>query len=503
MAARGRPLQAHLRHRRAEKLPQLANDGRLSPQLPEGTPFGLVGTSSLYKRESYPNGGVPKGSVTARWTGGKNDNSARTATTAWNCSTARMRARSTGSTRAPTPASTATTTSTPSASWRWSRPPTAIAGRSRAGCSTTMPRSGCASWARSRCGSSTPTANSRSTPTAIPTPASSPRFPADTPFTFQTLNKDGMVLNMAQTWHQVRPGEVRNNCGGCHAHSAEAHAVREDRGRKARLSVFDLTRHAAADDASRPIESHRQWDARATDRPALRDGGQERRVFPRRRPILRTELRRLPHRQMGAADGQPGPRRRTPTELPEVGKGPGHLLPAGGRPQLQSEVRLQADLARNPLALPERLALCPHVPVPAQPAGLENLRPPHRRLDERRPPTETVPGRSQPRSSGTASRCRRPSENITRADLDYTGSIMPPPEAVAGTFAGPDGKKIKVEPLIRRGPADDHPLDRPGLPDRPRLRPTASRTSRLRLDVRRHAADAHAPLSPSRARTRA
>jgi hypothetical protein len=24
---------------------------------------------------------------------------------------------------------------------------------------------------------------------------------------------------MAQTWHQVRPGEVRNNCGGCHAHS--------------------------------------------------------------------------------------------------------------------------------------------------------------------------------------------------------------------------------------------------------------------------------------------
>src|SRR6202035_2516309 len=38
-------------------------------------------------------------------------------------------------------------------------------------------------------------------------------------------------------------------------------------------------------------------------------------------------------------------------------------------------------------------------------------------------------------------------ENLAKADLDYTGSIMPPPEAVAGTFAGPDGKKIKVEPL--------------------------------------------------------
>ena len=58
-----------------------------------------------------------------------------------------------------------------------------------------------------------------STPTATRTPASWRRFPADTAFTFQTLDKHGMVLNMAQTWHQVRPGEIRNDCGGCHAHS--------------------------------------------------------------------------------------------------------------------------------------------------------------------------------------------------------------------------------------------------------------------------------------------
>jgi hypothetical protein len=32
-------------------------------------------------------------------------------------------------------------------------------------------------------------------------------------------------------------------------------------------------------------------------------------------------------------------------------------------------------------------------------------------------------------------------------DVDYTGSIMPPPEAVAGTYKGPDGKLIKVAPL--------------------------------------------------------
>ena len=30
---------------------------------------------------------------------------------------------------------------------------------------------------------------------------------------------------------------------------------------------------------------------------------------------------------------------------------------------------------------------------------------------------------------------------------DFKGGIMPPPESVAGSYAAPDGKKIKVEPL--------------------------------------------------------
>ena len=45
------------------------------------------------------------------------------------------------------------------------------------------------------------------------------RIPADVPFTFQALDRNGMVVNMAQTWHQVRPGEARYDCGGCHAHT--------------------------------------------------------------------------------------------------------------------------------------------------------------------------------------------------------------------------------------------------------------------------------------------
>src|SRR5262249_33274087 len=41
------------------------NDGKKSPHLPEGTPFGLVGTSSLYKRESATAGAIAAGTVTA------------------------------------------------------------------------------------------------------------------------------------------------------------------------------------------------------------------------------------------------------------------------------------------------------------------------------------------------------------------------------------------------------------------------------------------------------
>src|SRR5205085_7159062 len=54
------------------QLTRLKNDGTLSKHLPAGTPFGLVGTSSFYKRESYPNGAVKPGSVTAAFAG-KND----------------------------------------------------------------------------------------------------------------------------------------------------------------------------------------------------------------------------------------------------------------------------------------------------------------------------------------------------------------------------------------------------------------------------------------------
>src|SRR4029079_3403193 len=51
----------------------IRNNGKLSKPVPEGTPFALVGTSSFYKRETYPNGGVPDGKVTATFVGRSTD----------------------------------------------------------------------------------------------------------------------------------------------------------------------------------------------------------------------------------------------------------------------------------------------------------------------------------------------------------------------------------------------------------------------------------------------
>lgn len=44
------------------------------------------------------------------------------------------------------------------------------------------------------------------------------RIPCAVPFIFQSLDAHGNALNHSGTWHQVMCGEVRQDCGGCHAH---------------------------------------------------------------------------------------------------------------------------------------------------------------------------------------------------------------------------------------------------------------------------------------------
>ena len=68
------------------------------------------------------------------------------------------------------------------------------------------------------------------------------KIPADTPFTFQMLDRNGMLLTMAQTWHQVRPGEMRADCGGCHAHSQQPLNFAQTAAGKPGYAVLDLAK---------------------------------------------------------------------------------------------------------------------------------------------------------------------------------------------------------------------------------------------------------------------
>jgi len=244
-------------------LKPLANDGSLSDHLPAGTPFGLVGTSSLYKRESYPNGVVPAGEVTAvaapgvadrdPWKGldaftshgngmplnwhnqggdvGLYDNSEIVAVRilAMEPTTDRHRGANSGR------------QFFSHASERLrilGEIPVRKFLRNKQTGKITQPLD----------------------PDQNPDTSFLAKIPADTAFTFQTIDKHGLVLNMSQTWHQLRPGEVRHDCGGCHAHSQKPTLFQDTLAARPDYQLWDLTRSTPLL-ASRPeVSSQAQLD---------------------------------------------------------------------------------------------------------------------------------------------------------------------------------------------------------------------------------------------------
>jgi hypothetical protein len=213
-------------------IPWLPNDGTAHPDLPPGTPYGIVGTSSFYKRESFP-GVVPSWSnfydgldsfntsengQSSNWEyqgadDGKYANSEIHAV--------RIIAMEPNSHRSYGPNS---------------------GGPSNDG-------NHFVSHARERLRilGEIPLRKFDTNGAPILDPEGNPdtsflaKIPADTPFSFQMLDKDGLLLTMAQTWHQVRPGEVRNNCGGCHAHSQQPLLIQNSFAGKPGYKPIDLT----------------------------------------------------------------------------------------------------------------------------------------------------------------------------------------------------------------------------------------------------------------------
>ena len=407
-----------------QRLAPLANDGKASPHLPAGTPFGLVGTSSLYKRESATFGTVPPNSVTA-----KGDPYLA------------LGVASGGSGRE---------------SWSWGgqgsdagiydnsdihairilfmEPATSVvaakfhnSAKERLRIAGEFP---VRKFSRDPKGSAQPL-----DPDGNPDTSFLAKIPANVAWTFQTLDKHGMVLNMAQTWHQLRPGEIRNNCGGCHAHSQKPTNFELTAAAKADYKVWDLTNKTPLLTTKSNDESGKKWDTQDATGVRYAAGPLNVEYYRDIRPILDRSCVACHNQKDGkpaanlALDedipirrkGYPGPMSATYYRL--AGQGEQYtknLLPFGGsQPKTGNGFN---NMSRH---------ASPYIVKSQSRRSLLIWKLFGRRLDG-------LPEKPLP---------RREADHKRATVIDFKGSIMPPPKAVEGTYESSEGKKIKVAPL--------------------------------------------------------
>ncbi len=240
--------------------PHIQNDGKLSKELPEGTPFALIGTSSFYKRESYPNGAVTKG-VTATFAGKNDPWKGLDAFTShgngmplnWHNQGADAGLYANADIHAVRILAMEPTTDRKGAD----------SGRRYYNHAGERLRVLGEIPLRKFSDGTQPT-----DPDGNPDTSFLAKIPADVGFTFQTLDKRGMVLNAAQTWHQLRPGEIRNDCGGCHAHSQKPTEFKNTAAAKPDSKVWDLVNTTPIVTAKATDESKTKWDTE--DKSGLR-----------------------------------------------------------------------------------------------------------------------------------------------------------------------------------------------------------------------------------------
>ena len=209
-------------------IPWLPNDGTKSAQLPSGSPFGLVGTSTFYRRNTKP------GTGSGKYNGWEPFNTSQNGFSNWKWQGADAGKYSSSDIEAVRILAMEPTSN---------RGPGRLSGSFVRGFAN-------AANERLRVLGEIPLRKYDSQGNPILDPDGNPdtsflaKIPADVPYTFQTLDKNGMVLNMAQTWHQARPGEIRNDCGGCHAHSQLPLDFEQTEAAKPSYQVHDLTQLA-------------------------------------------------------------------------------------------------------------------------------------------------------------------------------------------------------------------------------------------------------------------
>jgi hypothetical protein len=416
--------------------PALANDGKLSPHLPEGTPFGLVGTASLYKRESYPYGVVKPGSVTAAFAGDKDPTGYRGFDTSFNW-----------------------TVQGSDAGLYKNEDIHAIRILLLEPTSDTRPKNGRSYYNHGReryrilgempVRHFTKDGKQPLDPDNNPDTSFLAKIPANVAWTFQTLDKNGMVLNMAQTWHQLRPGEIRNNCGGCHAHSQKPTPFRDTAAARPDYAVFDLTSKTPLITSRKLDESGKQWDVNNETGLRFEAGVQTVEYFRDIKPILERSCvachTQKSHKPAGnlVLDDDRMVNAQNPAGLGFSIRVPG------------TYARLAADAqgkyGRRPLGKHgwTDLAASRYIRLMQSRRSLLIWKLYGKRLDgwdNEDLPYEAIPG--DPKSLRQHG---KPIEDTPRnrnlAHIGYTGSVMPPPAAVTGTYVAADGRKIKVPAL--------------------------------------------------------
>jgi hypothetical protein len=233
------------------------------------------------------------------------------------------------------------------------------------------------------------------------------KIPADTPFTFQTIDRNGLSLNMAQTWHQVRPGEVRTDCGGCHAHSQEPLTFELTAAAKPEYSLWDLVNNTPL--VTEDVDGDPAIKSEAS-------GVIDVEFYRDIRPILEThctpchtESDPTPPGNLVLDDttlysGYPGDYARLCRDSnAQWGHPP--LVTVGGDPRWR-----QTNASRYVRRFQSRRSLLVWKVFGERLDGWSNA-------DH---PTESTPGDPDTLPDGAS---------INEADLDFTGSVMPPPDS--------------------------------------------------------------------------
>lgn len=407
-------------------LPSTVNDGTRSKHLPEGTPFALLGTSSFYKRETYPNGVVPKGKVTAENSRDRDPWKGLDAFTShgngmplnWHNQGADAGLYTNEQIHAVRLLVMEPTTDRKGANsgrrfFNHAHERLRILGE--------IPL-------RQFQGGKQPL-----DPDGQPDTSFLAKIPADTPFTFQTLDQYGMVLNMSQTWHQLRPGEIRTDCGGCHAHSQQPTDFRATKAGRPEYTPWDIVNTTPLLTDKARDTSKQQWDEqRHTGLRTLKNGPHNVEYFRDIQPILQRSC-------VACHTGT------TPA---------GNLNLNADQDKVAYEHHGTFPGTYLRLAMDER-AKFGHKPVGYDSWGYPNASRYVRKFQSRRSlliwkifgerldgfsnddhPSEAKPG--DPTNLVQRGEKVDLAKNRARWDLDYTGSVMPPPDAV---------KEGKAQPL--------------------------------------------------------